>query len=697
MSYLDLPRLYFSGQFLANPSTVNNTPNNYNANHTLPTDATIADNLFTPIASSPPNSYNNNNVDLFWNPNGSATFGFVDCTVQKVSYPDGTDATSPNVDPIVGQPLVSNPGSQSALQQAKIVDLDPMQQNVSEVWGMNVGIGDAIGGDFMKVAFIGIWLQAKTIPPGDTAGSAFYQSVLTHLTEGKGMSHLAVESRFVRTIADEAVLSMSFVLRAHNSNPQIYLLDEKTMAEMEKQGVPKSELEKLKPLTFYASHPTSPAGAIPTESYFQKLLARQKVDSKYVGTITTVAKQPYTPATPYPFTHGQVAGSIGIQRSDEPAHVAAGSRMLTPSPGTQGKFGVYDPLCNDAPFKVIEQESKPAVAVNLGNSLPSTTAGSVPYQQKLGTLKLCYFDVEKGGEISAANAKPLPGDIDYDPGTFFTESSGIVDLPVEEGIIGKPMGLVQVDDSGAVTEVFLQEDVDGYYLRADRFVFRMEPGAPSAEQAVEIYVTQFGQPKKDEVVEVHLMTPDEAVAYTNATPGTGGSPGVNNLSIPQTAITIENPEATTDENGKATITVKASDPGNPRDYIDGQIYFLTYKLKSADKGYSQSPDDIITIQVYQQHPLSLLIPENNPTSKLITWNNGVRDILAQYDKLYPVMSFLDLGNYEVVTEPKNLQKIKTVFETTLENPIHMPVTRDLSESRRAVILSWIENGAPRDC
>ena len=64
MSYLDLPRLSFSGQFFADPSTVNNTPNNYNANHTFPTDATIADGLFTPIDKSPPSSYNNNNIDL---------------------------------------------------------------------------------------------------------------------------------------------------------------------------------------------------------------------------------------------------------------------------------------------------------------------------------------------------------------------------------------------------------------------------------------------------------------------------------------------------------------------------------------------------------------------------------------------------------------------------------------------------------
>ena len=35
MSYLNVPRLHFSGSFTAAPSTVNNDPTNYNPNQTI--------------------------------------------------------------------------------------------------------------------------------------------------------------------------------------------------------------------------------------------------------------------------------------------------------------------------------------------------------------------------------------------------------------------------------------------------------------------------------------------------------------------------------------------------------------------------------------------------------------------------------------------------------------------------------------
>jgi len=47
MSYLDVPRLHFSGTFIAKPSTLNNAPTNFDPANTQP--------------------------DPFWNPNGNHT------------------------------------------------------------------------------------------------------------------------------------------------------------------------------------------------------------------------------------------------------------------------------------------------------------------------------------------------------------------------------------------------------------------------------------------------------------------------------------------------------------------------------------------------------------------------------------------------------------------------------------------------
>jgi hypothetical protein len=57
MSYLDIPRLHFSGVFRANPSIINNTPANYNPRITHPVEA--------------------------WNPNGTHQWQFLNCTVQS--------------------------------------------------------------------------------------------------------------------------------------------------------------------------------------------------------------------------------------------------------------------------------------------------------------------------------------------------------------------------------------------------------------------------------------------------------------------------------------------------------------------------------------------------------------------------------------------------------------------------------------
>jgi hypothetical protein len=96
------------------------------------------------------------------------------------------------------------------------------------------GIG--VTGDFVQAAFIGIWLQAKESPPGDTAGSALYQSVLTNLQWSE--SELASKSRFLAEILDKGDLSMTFTVRAHNSAPQTYLVDKETVAAMAEKGVP---------------------------------------------------------------------------------------------------------------------------------------------------------------------------------------------------------------------------------------------------------------------------------------------------------------------------------------------------------------------------------------------------------------------------------------------------------------------------
>ena len=169
MSYLNTLRLHFSGQFQCNVSTVNNDPGHYdNA-------------IFQPSYQSmqgpqmnPPNGW--------FNPQGDAAFRLLGCEVTAAWMPGG--AVAPG-DPVKGY-IIADADDRVP---AKMVDLDPEQQLVSEIWGLQLRIADQAGntlmrGQFEPAAFLDIWDRATGGAGGDTTAGAMYQSVLTDLVWG---------------------------------------------------------------------------------------------------------------------------------------------------------------------------------------------------------------------------------------------------------------------------------------------------------------------------------------------------------------------------------------------------------------------------------------------------------------------------------------------------------------------------------
>jgi hypothetical protein len=153
MSYLDVPRLHFFGTFSANPSTINNTPANYNPRVTQPTEA--------------------------WNPNGAHQWRFLNCTVQSAVDSHGQVTH----DPIIGAAVQST----NQPYAAKLVDLDTDQQMVSEIWGLQVKVAVSdtayFMGTFRIAPFNDLWMRVLNGSP-DSVFSAYYQSVLDNVTWG---------------------------------------------------------------------------------------------------------------------------------------------------------------------------------------------------------------------------------------------------------------------------------------------------------------------------------------------------------------------------------------------------------------------------------------------------------------------------------------------------------------------------------
>ncbi len=128
MSYLHTPRLIFTGDFRADVSTVNNDTAHYN-------NTTFKPNF---------QEYGPSGTNGWWNPEGGATFTFLDCKVQQITLPEGSSLSDPAADLIIGK-AVGNPTDRSP---GKMVDLDPDEQGSSELWAVVLRISDT-GGEMM--------------------------------------------------------------------------------------------------------------------------------------------------------------------------------------------------------------------------------------------------------------------------------------------------------------------------------------------------------------------------------------------------------------------------------------------------------------------------------------------------------------------------------------------------------------------
>ena len=225
------------------------------------------------------------------------------------------------------------------------------------------------------------------------------------------------------------------------------------------------------------------------------------------------------------------------------------------------------------------------------------------------------------------------------------------------------------------------EPAGGLFVRADQFVFRLNPGAAAT---ADLYATRFGQPYAGAaVITVPVpgrLQPDSPLAPGQAPP----------VAVPADAVSYP-VRVVTDARGRARLRLRARDPGRPRDYIDGQVYALCPVLEDT----IAVPGDPYPYN--QWNFVSLLVWSGFSPGEPPTWHGDVEPVLRQYANLYPVMrDFLDLGDYASVCA--NAKRLMFAFGLDAGDPDSMPVTRDLSAAKRDTILRWLsepgEDGKP---
>jgi len=94
-------------------------------------------------------------------------------------------------------------------------------------------------------------------------------------------------------------------------------------------------------------------------------------------------------------------------------------------------------------------------------------------------------------------------------------------------------------------------------------------------------------------------------------------------------------------------------------------------------GYS-NPSNFISVLVWNRFPIA----------EIPSWWGDVEPILAQFARLYPSMrSIVDMSDYNSVVA--NKRNLLFVLALPIENPNYVPVTRDLSTAKRAMIIKWL--------
>ncbi len=381
------------------------------------------------------------------------------------------------------------------------------------------------------------------------------------------------------------------------------------------------------------------------------------------------------------FTLGRVVGALGPARRGEPRRFVLGRRLAPAEDGVTAANLTFA----DA---VVDQEAG-LVTLDLGNTLPITDPfGTTADTGPLALAVLRTPDRPDGSPgVREGDVVPLGdllelGRIDHGSPDWLSRTAGIVDLALDEPAAAlaadRPLALVSPVGDGA--RVLLRETTGGLLARADDVVLRVDARSDTAVRArVRFSAARWGRPLDSATIRTRLAPRMSGLgAGPSSDPDPPTAP-VPDIGVPPEAVELP-PSIVTDADGRAELPLTVHDPGRPRGYLDGQVYVITYGVDG------QPPEQQHRFDVVVLHVREAYAAPARPT-----WVDDVRPVLAPYGDLYPIMSrrLVDLGDYDAVREHAAI--IELAFSRPLDDPNHMPVTRELSDARRAMLLTWLRD------
>ncbi|GAB5399905.1 MAG: hypothetical protein Aureis2KO_14900 [Aureisphaera sp.] len=584
MSYLHTPSIHFSGDFLADVSTVNNDPAHYN-------NKTFKSSFQKVRDGSSPNGW--------WNPEGGAVFNFENCQVTQFVGPDGHVSKDLGMEALQGCTIAGAEGRTTG----KMVDLDPQEQGSSELWAVQLRLLASDGsvileGNIAPTAFRDLQLRQHDGSKinGQPLG-ATWTSVLENITWGE----IAMQSPFFMELKNAT----------HGNKLSV----------------------NLNSFGYYYAHN----------------------DGR--------------------FSLGRVLGSIGPWFDHEPKTFASCRRL----------HGTYQMGSANGPMfftysNFLVNESEQSLALDLGGSFPiSDPYGTISFDQKLilGITKKPLKNTPSNTSILFNTNDFMPiGPIQYEKGMdWLLETCGVLyfnelDQEVLDMLSNHQVVLLAEVKEGEQYLLLARESEEGYYLRADNFVQRLDADQTNT---VEFYALQWGKALEKANISLALQPPTPVTPIGPKNP-ISEIPGNN---YPPEGLGFDSTIQTKDF-GKASLQLAGNRIHNPRGYIDGQIYFMNYGFEDLPNDPTNSSLDSVFIHLRDYYE-AIAHP---------SWSD-IAAIMTQYGNLYPIMSkyLVDLSDPESVK--KKLKILLFAFNQSIEDSMHMPVTRDLSDGKRKTICNWL--------
>lgn len=628
MSYLNFPRLVFSGDFQADTNTVNNDVRHY----------------YNPAFTEDNWVQAKSGEGGWWNPDGGSTFRFVNCAVKQVCYPDGSKTEDATQDPVIGK-IVTGPLNTSS---AKLVDLDPQFQFTSQIWGLQLCIYGSedevlLSGRVEPAGFKD--LQVRNFPPiqnGQPLGAS-WTSVIHDLKWGEKAKDSGILVELMKRSNDTGMLScqlVSFGYYKHIGGERF------TLGRL---------LGTIGPYIEGDPRQFAPA-------------------RRLIGLDLDVAN-----ANKLQFPNIVPEFAFSNCFYDER------QAILTVDLG--GSFPLSHPL--GTPKDVGNLYVGVAKTPDLRNQLPSVKSPDYAYIGKDKLEKIGKVDYSEAWMLNSAGiadftvigeeAREL---LQHRQIVLFTDTDTeyykVLACETTNGLSVRADDNVKRIDTKSKGRVEFEFKIRAYqwgkkladkkisFKRYSAAEFAYDPGAPDQHPCEHPEVPNGIDPQTGQVIQPCTNWPKKAVLINDE----------------------ENVVITSDEKGEATVKIAVLDPKNPRGYIDGQIFLIGYTLEGLpiEQQYNLSFMGMWLMDGLIMHVRNAFEEIKEPT-----WSD-IAEIMTQYRNLYPLMSrnILDLSDPKAIAARKEIMLY--AFTRDLDDPTYMPITRDLSEGKRKTIVNWLNTG-----